>query len=75
MKLNCFFVLFKNSSKYKWYCLLPESIGKHKRMALNVEHSTKKLSANKKSNSNGLILNVRTVLKDETCLIFENFSG
>ncbi|CAF0798578.1 unnamed protein product, partial [Didymodactylos carnosus] len=27
------------SSKCKWYCLLPESIGKHKRMAVNIKIS------------------------------------
>jgi len=37
----------KTSSKYKWYCLLPESIGRHKQMKLNIK------------NSNGILLNIK----------------
>jgi hypothetical protein len=36
----------KTSSKSKWYCLLPESIGRHKQMKLNIK------------NSNGILLNI-----------------
>jgi len=36
----------KSSSKCKWYCLLPESIGRHKRMTLNIKKS------------NGILLNI-----------------
>ncbi|CAF2751426.1 unnamed protein product [Rotaria sp. Silwood2] len=64
----------KTSSKYKWYCLLPESIGRHKRMALNVEISS---SHNKKStkprrphssignHTNGILLNVDVFDRDD----------
>ncbi|CAF0789123.1 unnamed protein product [Adineta steineri] len=58
----------KTSSKYKWYCLLPESIGRHKRMTLNVEVSSshsRKTTATRRPHSskgnhhtNGLLLNV-----------------
>jgi hypothetical protein len=58
---DCLFFFLKTSSKYKWYCLLPESIGRHKRMALNVEVSSsnnKKMVTTNKKSSNGLVLNV-----------------
>ncbi|CAF0943591.1 unnamed protein product [Rotaria sordida] len=66
----------KTSSKYKWYCLLPESIGRHKCMALNVDTSSalqsKKLATLKKphssqnyNQSNGLIFNVDIYDHDE----------
>ena len=51
------------STKCKWYCLLPESIGRHKRMAaaMPVEplasHSHKK---SRRNPSNGILYNVRT---------------
>ncbi|CAF3929638.1 unnamed protein product, partial [Rotaria magnacalcarata] len=64
----------KTPSKYKWYCLLPESIGRHKRMALNLETSS---SHNKKSaktrrphssignHTNGILLNVDIFDRDD----------
>jgi len=69
------FVL-KTSSKCKWYCLLPESIGRHKRMALNVEMSSvqsKKSSTMKKPPSNGLVLNVSAEIKRKDIGEFEHF--
>ncbi|CAF2883451.1 unnamed protein product [Rotaria sp. Silwood2] len=66
----------KTSSKYKWYCLLPESIGRHKCMALNVNTSSslhsKKITTLKKpyslqnyNQSNGLVFNVDIYDRDE----------
>lgn len=56
------YFLEKISNKCKWYCLLPESIGRHKRMAaMPVEslstHSQKK---SRRTHSNGLLFNVRS---------------
>ncbi|CAF5136651.1 unnamed protein product, partial [Rotaria sp. Silwood1] len=64
------------SSKYKWYCLLPESIGRHKCMALNVDTSSslhsKKIATLKKphssqnyNQSNGLVFKVDIYDRDE----------
>ncbi|CAF4498080.1 unnamed protein product, partial [Rotaria sp. Silwood2] len=72
-KMNTF---VKTSSKYKWYCLLPESIGRHKCMALNVNTSSslhsKKITTLKKpyslqnyNQSNGLVFNVDIYDRDE----------
>ncbi|CAF3291930.1 unnamed protein product [Rotaria socialis] len=65
----------KTSSKYKWYCLLPESIGRHKCMTLNVDISsvhTKKSTTSKKphssqnyNQSNGIVFNVEIYDRDE----------
>ncbi|CAF1212982.1 unnamed protein product [Rotaria sp. Silwood1] len=66
----------KTSSKYKWYCLLPESIGRHKCMALNVDTSSslhsKKIATLKKphssqnyNQSNGLVFKVDIYDRDE----------
>ncbi|CAF0792703.1 unnamed protein product [Adineta steineri] len=65
----------KNSSKSKWYCLLPESIGRHKRMALNIENTssqnkkttttTTAIKENSNNQSNGFLLNVDIYDRDE----------
>ncbi|CAF1231960.1 unnamed protein product [Adineta ricciae] len=61
----------KNSMKFKWYCLLPESIGRHKRVALNVDNSssqmrkTNRVLSKKSENSNGLVINVDIYDRDE----------
>ena len=52
IELDLFFL--QTSSKCKWYCLLPESIGRHKRVPLNVEKRRTTPSM-----TNGMIVNVR----------------
>jgi len=62
----------KTTLKYKWYCLLPESIGRHKRMALNVEKTSSALPMKTKSShskvstqTNGFVVNVDINDRDE----------